>query len=108
MTIPPSPIAMAIISEQRREEQVAQANRYRLTTLAQETGGIARRQCRADRHAVAAMIAVALALVTGHAADVPAPPVESSHVHAAHVAAEGQASDVPYVSAVQKVRESAS
>jgi hypothetical protein len=109
MTVSPNPIAMTIISEQRREEQLAQASRYRLATLGQGNGGNVRRHHKIGRHAMVAVIELALALVAGDtAAEVLAPQDTPSHVSmAADSAGAAQAGDYPDTSALQKVREAA-
>ncbi len=109
MTVSPHPIALTIVTEQRREEQFAQASHYRLAALAQGTGGSARRQRKADRHALAAVVALASALVAGRAAaESPVPQAQPGYAYTATGAAvQAHAGDSPHVSAVQKVREAA-
>jgi hypothetical protein len=109
MTFTPHPIVMTTLARQRGAELQAQADRFRLATLAQDGDGDHRRQQRSDRAAIAA-VALALALLAagrGAVADAASQPQQDLARTAAQVTAPVLAEEDPDTSAVQKVREAA-
>ena len=65
MFIQPHPIVMSRVAQQRRDELQAQANRYRLGSLAQ--GDAERRPRRVDLAAIAGIVlALALPFLASH------------------------------------------